>query len=158
MCLQAFCLHPRIMLKPQSEFFICETQTDTHTGLCLFPYSRVRLAHHICAVGWREVYLIFMAVRPLRAGVTTEEWSMQGLRLAKTLTLFKDIEEKMRKTQLWCFCVSNYIFGDTSLQYNSARAAAVTVSVYDRKRSELEKSLNYCFITSERHMNKSVLS
>lgn len=90
------CLHSCIMLQPQSNFFISEAQTDTHTALCLSLHSRVRLAHHICPVGWREVYLIFMAVRPLRAGVTTEEWSKRGLRLAKTLTSTpKNISEKL---------------------------------------------------------------
>lgn len=87
------CFSLHIMWKSHSDFFISESQTDTRAALCLFPYSRVRLAHHICAVGRREVYLIFMAARPLRAGVTTEQWSMQGLRLAKTLTLFQNIRE-----------------------------------------------------------------
>lgn len=77
-----------------SEFSVSETLTEIHTALWLFPHSLVWLAHHIWAAGWREVYLIFMAVRPLRAGVTTDEWSMQRLRLAKTLTSFQNFTKQ----------------------------------------------------------------
>lgn len=104
---ECFALVLHIMLKPQSEFSVSETQTDT--GLCLYPHSHVRLVHHICAVGWREVYLIFMALRPLRAGVTTVEWSMRGLERAKTSTLFRDIREQIRQMWQWDAFVSNDI-------------------------------------------------
>lgn len=81
---------------------------------CLSLRCRVRLAHHIYPVGWREVYLIFMAVRPLRAGVTTEEWSMLGLRLAKNINFYsqnkRETTTSFSKENLkQCFSVWNYI-------------------------------------------------
>lgn len=81
---------------------------------CLFLRCRVRLAHHIYPVGWREVYLIFMAVRPLRAGVTTEEWSMLGRRLAKNINFYSQNKRETttsfsKESLKQCFSVWNYI-------------------------------------------------
>lgn len=100
------------MLKSLSNFFISKAQIYSYSTVCLLEPHQAGSSY--LPVGWREVYLIFMAVRPLRAGVITEEWSMLRLKLDKTLTSTPKIKEtkivpslKNSKTR---FLVSNHLF------------------------------------------------